>query len=137
MADTIRPVDYYRVEVPDKAGEGVGLLSGLKQAGVNLLACCGFPLKDGRAQLDLVPEDPEAFGKAATTLKLKLSDPKKAFFIQGQDHIGAVADIFAKLAAAKINIVASQALAAGAGHWAMILWVKTADYRRASQALQG
>jgi len=135
MAETIHQVDYYHVEVPDKAGEGFRILTGLEQAGVNLLACCGFPSEVGKVQLDLVPENSESFRKVAASLKLKLSDPKKAFLIQGQDRVGAVAQTLAKLAREKINLVAAQALAAGGGRWAMLLWVKPADYLRASKAL--
>ena len=43
MAETIRQVDYYYTETPDKPGEGCRILDGLKEAGVNLLAFSGFP----------------------------------------------------------------------------------------------
>ena len=135
MADTIQRADYYYVEVPDKPGEGLRILLDLKEAGVSLLACCGFPLDDGKAQIDLVPEDDETFQKAAANLNLQLSDRKWAFLIHGSDRVGAAADIFTKLSSRKINIVASQAVAAGAGRWGMILWVKPADYDRACEAL--
>ena len=135
MSDTIHQVDYYHVEVPDQPGEGARLLAGLQQEGINLLACCGFPLPGGTIQIDLVPEKGEDRRQAARKLDLKLSDPKKAFLIQGKDRIGAVAETFGKLANEKINLVAAQALAAGAGQWGMLFWVKPADDQRASQAL--
>ncbi len=136
MADTIYRVDYYYVSVEDKAGEGLRILSALKEAGVNLLACCGFPTEAGTAQIDLVPEDPQAFRETASKLGLKLSDRKRAFLIQGEDRVGAVADVFGKLAGKGINLVASQAVASGSGRWAMILWVKPADYDRTARTLQ-
>lgn len=136
MADLIRQVDYHYVEIPDSPGAGLQVLSDLKQEGVNLLACCGFPIGDGRAQMDLVPEDGEFFRRAATKLDLKLSDRKRAFLIHGEDRAGAVADIFDRLTVNKINIRAAQALSAGAGRWGMILWVKPADFERTSKALR-
>jgi len=136
MPDTIRQVDYYYVEVPDKAGEAAGILSALKQDGVNMLAFCGFPVAGNKAQIDIIPEDPEAFRKAAARHGWKLSDRKRAFLVQGDsDRVGAVADVLGKLAAQGISVVGSQAGSAGAGRWVMTLWVKPADFRRASEAL--
>jgi len=135
MDDTIYRVDYYYVNVEDKVGEGLRILSALKEAGVNLLACCGFPTEAGTAQIDLVPEDPQAFRETASKLGLKLSDRKRAFLIQGEDRVGAVADVFGKLATQGINVVASQATCAGGGSWGMTLWVKPTDFDRASKAL--
>jgi len=42
MADQIRRVDYFYVEVPDKPGEGARVLTALKEAGVNLLNFTAF-----------------------------------------------------------------------------------------------
>lgn len=135
MAGTIHKVDYYYVEVPDRPGEVLRILLGLKEARVNLLASCGFPIGEGLAQIDLVPENDEAFLRAAANLGLQLSERKRAFLVQGGNRVGAVADTFADLAKKEINIVASQALSAGAGRWGMILWVRPADYQHASEAL--
>ena len=60
MADTVRKVVYFKMSVPDKAGEGARVLGALRDAGVNLLAFSGFP-RGRRAQLDLVPEDEAGF----------------------------------------------------------------------------
>ncbi len=58
--------------------------------GGNLLACCGFPLGDGKVQIDLVPEYHESFRNAAARLDLQLSERKGAFLIQGGDRVVAV-----------------------------------------------
>src|SRR6266545_4347761 len=98
-------------------------LSALKDGGVNLLAYLGFPLGGGQSQIDLVPEDPESLKDAAERTGVTLSEPKRAFLIQGDDRLGAVADTTARLAAANINITAAAATGAGAGRYGMILWV--------------
>jgi hypothetical protein len=46
-----------------------------------------------------------------------------------------MADIYAKLAAARINIVASDAVVAGAGRFGAILWVKPGDVARTAKVL--
>ena len=134
MADTIRLVDYFYVEVPDKPGEGARALGHLKEAGVHLLAIHAFP-KGRRAQVDFVPSEPAAFKAAAKAGKWKTVGPKKAFFLQGDDRVGALVDYAARLAGAKINVTAVDALAAGAGRFAAIVWVKTRDVQRAAKVL--
>ncbi len=135
MALTIRRVDYYYIEVPDKPGEAFRVLTGFKDAGVNLHAFCAFPIGSGKSQIDLVPENPTAFQQAAARLGLSLNGPKRAFLIEGEERIGAVADVFEKLTTLGINVVGSQAVAAGSGRWGMILWVNPADYDRTGKAL--
>ncbi len=135
MADTIRKIDYYYIEVPDQPGESFRTLLALKAAGVNLLAYSSFPIGSGRSQIDLVPEELEALRDAAGELPQRLSDRKAAFLIQGEERIGAAAEYFEKLATKEINVVASQVISGGDGRWGMILGVKPTAFDRASKAL--
>jgi prephenate dehydratase len=135
MAYTVRTVEYFATSVPDKAGAGHGIIAALAAEGVNLLAMSGFPTGAGKAQLDLIPEDAAAFAKAASRLKLRTRKPKRAFLLQGEDRVGAVAEALGRLAAQKIHVIAAQALSAGSGRWAMILWVRPASYQKAAKAL--
>jgi hypothetical protein len=135
MADTVRRVEYYYVTVPDTPGEGQRVLSALKDGGVNLLAFLGFPAAGGRSQIDLVPEDPDALKEAAERAGVSLSEAKRAFLIQGDDRVGAVADATAKLAEANVNLTAAAATGAGSGRYGMIVWVAAEDYERAAAAL--
>ena len=135
MADTVRGVEYYYVTVPDEPGEGQRILSALKDSGVNLLAFLGFPLGGGRSQIDLVPEEPQQLRDAAAQAGVALSEAKRAFLVQGDDRVGAVAETLAKLAKANINLTAAAAAGAGSGRYGMIVWVAPADYERAADAL--
>jgi hypothetical protein len=134
MADKTRRVEYYYVTVPDRPGEGKRVLSALKQSNVNLLAYLGFPSGNGQTQIDLVPENVEAFKQAAGKAGLKLSDSKRAFLIQGDDRAGAVADVLTKLGDGNVNVTAAAATTAG-GNYGLLVWVSPADYERAAQAL--
>ncbi len=133
MAETIRVVDYFYTDVPDKPGEAARALAQLKEAGVNLLAFSGFP-KGRRAQLDFIPSDAAAFKAVAKRNKWKLVGPKKGFLIQGEDRVGAMAELLGKLADAKINVTATDAVCAGADRFGVILWVKPRDVKRAAKA---
>lgn len=134
MTDMIRRVEYYYTTAPDKPGEGARLLGILKSAGVNLLAFTVFP-SARKAQVDFVPADPAAFVAAAKNAKIKLSRPKTAFLIEGDDRVGAVADTMRKLGAAKINVTAVDAVTAGIGRYGAILWVKPRDVKKAAEVL--
>ena len=134
MSDTVTLVDYYYTMVPDKVGEGARILGALRSAGINLTAFSGFP-EGRRVQLDFVPVDAGSFLAAAKAAKVKLSRPKKAFLINGDDRPGAMAEIHAKLAGAKVSVTAADAVCAGAGRFGAILWVKQKDVKKAATAL--
>jgi hypothetical protein len=128
MADSIRVVDYFYVTVSDKAGEGVRVLNTLREAGVNLLAFSGFP-QGRRAQLDLFPADPAAFKKAARRAKWKVVGPKRGFLLQGDDRVGALADLLERLGAAKINVTAIDAVCVD-GRYGALFWVAAKDVKK-------
>lgn len=130
----IRLVDYFYVQTGDKPGEGARLLGIFRDAGVNFAAVHGFP-KGRRSQVDFVPSDPIAFRSAAKQARLRVTGPKKAFIITGDDRPGALVDTFSRLAEAKINVTAASAVAGGIGRYGAILWVKSRDVKRAAQVL--
>ncbi|HWP84780.1 MAG TPA: ACT domain-containing protein [Terriglobia bacterium] len=134
MADTIRSVDYFKLMIPNQPGAACGILDHFKAAGVNLLAFTGFPV-GRKAQLDFVPADTKAFLAAAKKAKLRVGRAKSGFLVQGEDRVGAVCDVLAKLARHKINVTAVDAVSAGGGRYGTILWVKPKDQARAAKAL--
>ncbi len=135
MADTIRQVNYCYLMAPNKPGAAAGILSALRDGGVNLLVFSGFPAGRDKAQIDLASDDFEALKGVAKRHKWKLSRVKRAFLAQGRDEPGAAIAPVAALAAAKINVTAATAVAAGEGRFGMIFWVKPAQHKRAAQLL--
>jgi hypothetical protein len=134
MADTVRLVDYFYVMAPQKPGVGAALLAELREAGVNLLAFSGFP--SGRtAQVDFIPEDPAAFRAVARKAKWKLTGPKRALLISGDDRAGVIGEMMQRLADAKINVTALDAVCGGAGRYGAILWVAPRDVAKAARTL--
>jgi hypothetical protein len=134
MADTIRLVEYFYMTAPDKPGEGARALNTLKESGVNLVAFSAFP-EGRRAQLDFIPADAAAFKQAAKQAKWKVVGPKRGFLVQGDDRVGAVADLLERLGAAKINVTAIDAVTVTDGHYGAIFWVAPKDVKKAAALL--
>jgi hypothetical protein len=122
------------VMAPQKPGVGAALLAELRRAGVNLLAFSGFPSGRG-AQVDFVPEDAAAFRAVARKAKWKVTGPKRALLLEGDDRPGVIAEVMQKLADAKLNVTAIDALCAGAGRYGAIVWVAPRDVTRAARTL--
>ena len=136
MADRVRKINYCYLTVTGRAGHGARILGELKDAGADLLAFSGFPVKGGKAQLDLVAQDTALVRRVARKNGWRLSETKKAFLIQGNDEVGAVHRHIQKLADQRINVTAAAAMAAGKGRYGMLLWVKPKDYARAAGVLK-
>jgi hypothetical protein len=134
MADSIRIAQYFYVETPNQPGVGAAMLATLRDAGVNLVAFSGFP-SGRKAQIDFVPENAEAFRAAAKAAKWKLVGPKKVFLVSGADRPGAVAELMTRLAQAKINVTAVDAVCATGGSFGAILWVEQKDVAKAARTL--
>ncbi len=135
MADRVKKIHYAYVTLPNRPGRGAKILSELKQAGVNLLACSGFPARAGKAQFDFAVEKPAICRKLANKHGWPMSKVKRAFLIQGADEVGAVHRHVQKLAAVRISVTAATAVSAGQGRYGMVLWVKPRDYNRAAKVL--
>jgi len=135
MPTTIRQVSYAYVTVASKPGEAARILEALRDANVNLLAFSGFP-QGRKAQIDLVTDDIDGLKAVAKRHKWKLSRTKRAFLGQGTDEVGAAVPPLARIAAAKINVIAAYAIAAGEGRFGMLFWVEPRDYNRAAKLLE-
>lgn len=136
MSFGARKVNYCYLTVGNRPGIAVNILNEIKTAGINMLAFSGFPTKGGKSQVDLVANNLGGIKKLAKKNGWKISKSKKAFLIQGPDKTGAISEPISRLAKAKINITAADAVAAGKGRYGMILWVKAKQYSKAARALK-
>ena len=133
MAETVRQIDYFYIEVSNRVGEGAKVLRAVKDAGVNLVAFSGFP-SGRKAQLDFFPADSAAFKQLAKANRWKVVGPKRGFLVQGDDRIGAVADLVGKLADAKIDVIAIDAVAVDERYGALC-WVAPRSLKKAGAIL--
>ena len=136
MSHTIRRVDYFYVTVRDEPGQAYDLLSQLRRLGVNLLAFTAVPLGPDATQLTLFPEDPPKLREAANAARLEYNGPHRALLIQGDDELGALERIHARLAEAGVNVYASSGVADGRGHFGYVIYVRPEEYDRAVRAAE-
>ena len=85
--------------------------------------------------MDLVTDDMGKVRRVAAKQGWKLSKTRQGFLVQGDDEPGAVLKVVQRLADAKINMVAADAVSAGHGRYGMIFWVKRGDVGRTARAL--
>jgi hypothetical protein len=135
MAFRIRRVEYFTASVQDRPGEAYKLLSQLADLGLNLVAFTAVPVGPLRAQLTLFPEDALRMADAARKAGLVLDGPHAALLVQGDDELGALARIHAKLYEAQVNVSASSGVADGRGSFGYVIYVRPDDYERAATAL--
>ena len=134
MADTVRKVEHFSIQVPNAPAKAFGVLSTLVSAGINLLACSGVP-RGRRARIDVVPDNARRFRNAVRKAGLSFTPEKGGFMIQGTDRPGALTRHLKKLGDKGINVTGIDALSAGAGRWGAIIWVDSRDVARAARAL--
>lgn len=135
MTAKIRPVEYYYTTVRDQPGEACRVLTQLSAGKVNLLAFAIVPAGMEYTQLVLFPESAADLARAAEKSDFVLDGPKRAFLIQGDDHLGALTEIHSKLCDARINVFASSGVSDGRGGYGYIVHVKPDDFKDAERVL--
>jgi hypothetical protein len=135
MSATIRPVEYFTTTLHDTPEAASQLLSTLAGSGVNLLAFNAIPVGLLATQLVLFPEDPQHFAVFAKRPGMVLTGPQRAFLIQGDDELGALARLHSRLADARVHPYASTGVTDGRGGFGYIVYVREDEYDAAAEAL--
>ena len=136
MAFQIKPVNYFYTTVADRPGQGYTLLSTLAEIGINLLGFTAVPMGPQRTQLTLFPDNSDKLIDLALKSGMCLDGPHPALLVQGDDELGALAQIHEKLFAVNVNVFASSGVADGKGNYGYILYIRPEEFERAVQALQ-
>ena len=135
MGTRIRRVDYFYAMVKDEPGEAYRMLTRLASGEVNLLAFKAIPLGAGTTQLVLFPDSVERLAHVAERIGIVLTGPHRAFLVQGDDRLGALIDVHAKLSQARVNVYASDGVTDGQGGYGYVLYVRPEDYESAAGLL--
>src|SRR5262245_6358399 len=128
MSITIRRVEYFNTTLRDQPGEAYRLLSQLAGLGLNLLAFTAVPVGPVRTQIAIFPDDSRKMLESAQKAGLVLDGPYPAILVQGDDELGALAGIHAKLYQASVNVYASSGVTDGRGAFGYVLYVTPNEY---------
>jgi hypothetical protein len=136
MPYNIRKIEYFYATVKDQPGEAYKILSQLAGLGINLMAFTAIPIGPNNTQLTIFPEDHLKLTGEAGKAGLKLDGPHHALLVQGDDELGALAEIHDKLYRANVNIYASNGVSDGKGTYGYVIYVRPEAFERAVKALE-
>jgi hypothetical protein len=135
MAHTIRRADYYYASIRDELGAAYRVLQQLAELGVNLLAFTAVPSGPNLAQFALFPEDANKLAAEASAAQLPLDGPYHAFLVQGDDELGALANVHEQLFQAGVDVYASSGVTDGRGAFGYVVYVREDQFEHAAVAL--
>jgi hypothetical protein len=135
MALTVRTVEYFYARVPNHSGNAYGLLGQLAEREISLLAFSAVPFGANHIEFTLFPDRSAAMVEAAAKLGWSLTGPQHAVLIQGDDHLGALADIHDCLNAAGVAVYASSGVTDGSGHFGYVIYFREEDHLEAARAI--
>jgi hypothetical protein len=135
MACSVRCVEYFSTTVVGQPGEAYRLLETLADLGISLLAFTAVPIGPMHTQLTLFPEDTGKLASEAQSDNLVLDGPHPALLVQGDDELGALAELHKKLSDGRVNVYASTGVADGRGSFGYVIYVRPEEFARATEAL--
>jgi len=135
MACSVRCVEYFSTTVLGQPGEAYKFLETLAGLGINLLAFTAVPIGPLHTQLTLFPEETGRLAREAQSDSLALDGPHPALLVQGDDELGALAELHKRLSDARVNVYASTGVADGRGSFGYVIYLRPEEFARAMEAL--
>jgi hypothetical protein len=135
MALTVRNAEYFYIRIEDSPEKAYELLAQLASAEVSLLAFSAVPFGPNHLELTIFPDRSDTFIQLAKKMRWAIAGPQHAFLVQGDDNLGALADIQRMLLEAGVEIYASSGVTDGSGRYGYLIYFKEEDHARAARAL--
>ena len=135
MALSVRSVEYFYARFKDEFGKGYQLLDRLAAEDINILAFSAVPFGPNHVEFTIFPDNGAALVKVGKKMGLTLTGPQHAILINGDDHLGAFAEIHKTLADAGVEIYASSGVTDGGGHYGYVIYFRETDHERAAKIL--
>lgn len=136
MALSVRTIQYFYTRVHDDPANAYELLAKLASEDINLLAFSAVPFGDKKFEFTVFPDRADSFVRLAEKLGWTLQGPQHACLIQGDDHLGELAEIQKALVDAGVSIYASSGVTDGNGHFGYVIYFRDGDQVLASKALE-
>ena len=135
MTLNVRNTEYFSIRIKDSPENAYELLARLASEEVSLLAFSAVPFGPNHVELTIFPDRSDAFMQLAKKAGWVVTGPQHAFLVQGDDHLGALADIQRMLLEADVQIYAASGVTDGSGHFGYVIYFKDEDHERAARAL--
>ena len=135
MTFSVRTVEYFYTRVEEEPRRAYDFLARLASEEINLLAFSAVPFGPNHIELTIFPDRSDEFQRVAKKLGWTLIGPQHACLVQGDDHLGALAEIHRRLLDARVSIYGSTGVTDGAGHYGYVIYVKEEDHQTAARAL--
>ena len=135
MAIRVRAVEYFYTRVENEPGKAYELLAQLASEDIDLLAFSAVPFGPNHVELTIFPEKSQIFQAFAEVTGSTVTGPQHAILIQGDDHLGAFAEIHRKLHDAGVRVYASSGVTDGQGRYGYVIYTKEGDHLSAEKAL--
>jgi hypothetical protein len=135
VALSVRTVTYFYTRFESAPSKAYRLLARLADEDVNLLAFSAVPYGQNQVELTIFPDKTENFLDVAKQMSLDLTGPQHAVLINGDDHLGALAEVLKTLLDAGVDIYASTGVTDGHGGYGYVIYFKEGDYARAAKIL--
>lgn len=101
---------------------------------MNLLAVSAVPM-GAHTQLTIFPDSAAQFIASTKDAGITVAGPHTALLVQGDDELGALADIHMRLFEANVNVSSATGVVDGAGSFGYVIYVRSDDYERADKTL--
>ncbi len=135
MKARIRSVPYYYARIEGDPDQAYTWLEELASAKVDLLAFSALPYGPNHVEVTLFPVDRRELERSALARGVELVGPYHAFLIQGDDRLGALAEIHKDLRDTGVKVYASTGVTDGQGRFGYIVYVRELDFEAAERVL--
>lgn len=135
MKARIRSVPYYYARIEGDPDQAYTWLEELASAKVDLLAFSALPYGPNHVEVTLFPVDRHELERSALARGVSLIGPYHAFLIQGDDRLGALAEIHKDLRDTGVKVYASTGVTDGQGRFGYIVYVRELDVEAAERVL--
>lgn len=135
MRTRVRAAPYYYARVESDPDAAYTWLAELASAEVDLLAFSAVPYGPDHVELTLFPVDREALERSGLARGQQLIGPYQALLIQGDNRLGALAELHQELRESGVNVYASTGVTDGEGRYGYIVYVQEKDFDAAARVL--
>ena len=132
MKLSIRSAPYFYARVKGDPDGAYAWLEELSSEEVDLLAFSAVPYGPNHVELTIFPHDPGALQASSLAHGADLAGPYHALLVQGDDHLGALAQVHHDLRDAGVRVYASNGVTDGQGRFGYIVYVRERDFAAAA-----